>query len=204
MKNKFIIGITGGIASGKDLAAEILKKQKVEVIDADKVYHNLIKPKNILWGEIVRNFGEEILDKRKEINRKILKEIIFNSPLKLKKLNKITHPAIIANIKKKIKISKNKIIAVVAPLLIEAKQFKLVDQIWLVSANKKNQIKRLMLRNGVKAKESKKIIEYQAPLSFKKKYAQVIINNNGTKAETRRQVLLYLRRLKARLLNEKK
>lgn len=193
-KKKKIIGLTGGIASGKKTASKIFKSLGAAVINADEVYEYLTKPGSVLNTKIAKAFGNKVLNKNLSLNRKVLADMVFNvvdrhaCPLR-EKLNKITHPEIIKEIKKRIKAAKSNLIILAAPLLIEAKQTGLVDEIWLISCDKEMQINRLMKRNKISRKEALGRIKSQMSLAKKKKFADVVINNNGTIKELRGQIL---------------
>jgi len=194
---KQIIGITGCFGSGKTIVATIFKSLGAFVIDADKIAHNLIKPHSASYKNILKVFGEKILGKGKEINRGALGKIVFNNKVKLNKLNKILHPVIIKIIQKQIKVSKNKIIVIDAPLLLESKLNKSINKLVVVKATKKTQEKRLKKRiKGIEKDDISKRIAAQLPLAKKLKQADFIINNNGSVKRTRAQVLKIYRDLK--------
>jgi len=188
-KAKKIIGLTGGIASGKKTASKIFKTLGAVVINADEVYEDLTNCRGTTCGaptlnlKIAKAFGKCVLNKDGSLNKKVLSEIVFNVGAKgsspLQKLNKITHPEIIKEIKKRIKAAKGNLVILAAPLLIEAKQTGLVDEIWLVTCDKKTQVSRLIKRNKISRKEALGRVNSQMSLKEKKKFADVIINNNG-------------------------
>ena len=193
--NKIVIGITGGPGTGKTTVLEFFKKLGAYTFDSDEIYHSLIKPGNVCWKAIIKEFGKEYLSRNEKINRKKLANLVFEKESARKKLERITHLHIIKEIRKKIKKSKSKIIAVEIPLLVEARLFKDVDYVLLVTCSKTNQIKRLKnkfkscpgtrdTRDGWKTNKIKKVISSQFPLSVKRKYADFIINNDRSKQQT--------------------
>src|SRR3989338_10936855 len=115
-----IIGITGAIGSGKTTVSNIFEKYGFKVINADELYHKISKPKKLIYGKIIKEFGNKIVNPDKSINRDKLKKIVFSNDKKLKKLNLITHPIINSEIKKLIKKFKNSKVIVDAPLLLES------------------------------------------------------------------------------------
>ena len=142
-----IIGITGSIGSGKTTAAKIFSRHWYTRIDADEIGHQIIKNKEVK-DKIIKNFGNSVLDKNKQIDRAKLGDIVFNDDAQLKKLNSITHPSIIKNIKNKIikikyKCGKKTKIVIDAPLLLETKTKNLADKIVVIKCNKNNILKRL-------------------------------------------------------------
>lgn len=176
-----IIGLTGGISSGKSTVSSYLSELGAAVIDSDKIAHNVLKDP-FAYNSIISKFGSSILDDNAMINRSYLGEIVFNNPDKRKELEKITHPLIISKIHKKIEeyLKKNRIIILDAPLLFEANLDKIVDQTWVVYVDKNTQIQRLMNRNNLNYKEAKIRIESQLSLEEKRLKADVVINNTGS------------------------
>lgn len=186
-----IIGLTGGIASGKTTVSNQLKELGAEIIDADEIAFNILQKGEQAWQKVIDCFGEKILKDDQEINRSLLGKIIFNQPQARKKLEAITHPVIIAEIKRKIKSlkDKQKIIVLVAPLLYESNLDNLVDAVWVVFVEKKTQLKRLRQRDNLSVPEAKKRIEAQIPLIKKKEMADVVIVNEGTKQDLKIKVI---------------
>ncbi len=184
------IGITGGIATGKNLVTKYFKELGCYTIDADEVYHKLIYPGKPLWRKLVEEFGSTIVHPQGMIDRKRLGDIVFNNKSSLEKLNAITHKEILKEIEKEAKNKEKeyKIVAINAPLLIEAGAQNLVDKIIVVWTDKKTQIERLMKRDNISYKEAEKRIKSQMPLSEKVKYGDYIIDNSGTPEETKKQV----------------
>ena len=190
-----VIGLTGGIASGKSTVSKLLKKMGAVIIDADIVSREIMVRGTEAYNKIVEYFGKEILKEDGEIDRKKLGNIVFADRRKLKKLNEITHPIIIERIKEKIEEErkKNQQNAVVldAALLIEMKLYKMVDEVWLVVVDSKTQIKRIMERDKLSYKDAINRIKSQMPLDEKMKYADFIINNSKDFKAMEKQVTLF-------------
>ena len=184
------IGLTGGIASGKSTVSDRLDSLGAKVIDADKVAHELMKPERKLWQKVVNTFGEDILQANKQIDRTKLGEMIFNDPQKKEKLDQITHPTIISEIKSRLqRLERNhKIVIADIPLLIEVGMMDFFAEVWLVYVTFEIQIKRLMQRDNIGREAAVKKIESQMSLEEKRKYADRIIDNNGSKEELEEQV----------------
>lgn len=178
-----IIGLTGGIASGKTTISNILKSEfHIDIIDADLIAREIVKKGSEVLNMIAEEFGKEVINPDGTLNRKKLGEIVFSNQYLLNKLNKITHPVIEKHIKYEIDLigkSGKKLCVVDAALLIEAGFYKLVDFVILVCVNKDIQLKRLVQRDKISESEALKRINSQMPLSDKVKYADFIINNNG-------------------------
>ncbi len=181
MKSK-IIGLTGSIATGKSTVSKYLIKKGYKVVDADKITHELMKKDNINYLEIVNYFGNSILDKDDEIDRKKLANIVFSDKNKLNALNNLTHPNIFNKINETIEESDEKIIFLDIALLIEFIKNNSwnisLDEIWLVYVNKDIQLERLMKRNDFTEKEAKIRIKSQMDIDEKIKYADFILYND--------------------------
>lgn len=193
-----IIGITGSIGSGKTAVAKLFSRHWYNRIDADEIAHYLLENNRNIKNKIIKNFGEKILDRQKNIYRKKLGEIVFNSDKKLKKLNSIMHPSIIQEIKSQIKKIHKKCgsetkIAIDAPLLLETNAKNLVDKVIVVKCDKKNIINRL---NKKYPKEKiEKILNAQMPLKEKLKHADFIIDNNKDLKNLEKQVKIIIKKL---------
>jgi dephospho-CoA kinase len=177
-----IIGLTGGIASGKSTAAEYLEQKGAEVIDADKIAHQVSRKGEQGWQKVVNEFGEEILKENDEFDRAKLADIVFSDPVKRKKLESLLHPIIIKKMKEEANkyLSKDKIVVFMAPLLFEVGIDKFCDQVWLIAAAREVQIKRIIKRDGITREEAINRIESQMPLAEKKEKSDVVISNNDS------------------------
>ncbi len=187
-----LVGITGGLGSGKTTIAGYFKNLGSTVIDADKVTHAVLLNKRIK-GEIVATFGKGVL-KNGRVNRKKLAKIVFNNKGNLRKLCNIVHPPILKRIRSFIRDSKGKITVIDGPLLIESGLHREMDKIIVVSINKKDQISRC-IKLGYSKNRAEKRTKTQMPLRQKLRYADFIIDNNGSKLEAKRQVAQIWRKL---------
>ncbi len=180
-----LIGLTGGIASGKSKVSSFLSSRGAFIIDADRIAREIVKPYKNAWKKIVDTWGEEILSPDLSLDRTRLGSIVFSDKEALERLNAITHPEIIREIEHELgERSSEDLIVLDAPLLIEAGLCDVVDEVWLVSVTAENQLERLCKRDGISSEEAKKRINSQMPLKEKEKYAHLIIDNNGTWEET--------------------
>ena len=189
-----IVGLTGGIVSGKTTVAKMFKELGAQVIDADEIARKIVRPGEKAWQDIVEYFGPEILKEDQEINRKKLAGIVFSNKEKLAALNSITHPEITLLLKKQInrlknKYQKNIICIVEAPLLFEAHLEDMMDKIIVVYLNREEQLKRLLLRNNLTREEAIQRIESQMPLEEKLSRADYVIDNCFSLQQTKKQVL---------------
>lgn len=194
-----IIGLTGGIASGKSTVSNYLEALGFPVIDADLIAREIVEIGQPALEEIALTFGKQVLNEDGGLNRKALGEIVFSTEYLLKKLNRITHPRIINEITNRIELyrikGKNSILFLDAALLIEMNMRKLVDEVWLVKVDQETQIRRLMNRDGFSVTEAKKRINAQMSMNEKEKYADVILDNNKGMDELYMQIQMQLARV---------
>jgi len=190
-----VIGLTGGIGSGKSTVSEYLIKNGIEVIDADQIGKDIVKPGMKALIEIANVFGEEVILANGSLNREKLGQIVFSDKEKLEKLNSITLKIIKEEIDKQIHNSKNDIIVIDAAILIETKLHETVDEIWLVSIDKQTQIERIKNRNQLNEEEIINRINSQMTNEERKKYANVVLDNQGTVEELYEKVDIEISRL---------
>jgi dephospho-CoA kinase len=186
-----IIGLTGGIASGKSTVSNMVKNLGVTVIDADVEARLAVEKGEPAYNQIIQHFGEEILLEDGSINRSKLGEIIFNDEKERMVLNRIVHPAVRERMEqKKAAAIRNgeKVIVLDIPLLFESKLTEMIDQIVLVYVDEDIQLKRLMERNRFSAEEALARIRSQLPLKEKKEHSDFVINNNGSIEQTKEQL----------------
>lgn len=193
-----VVGLTGGIASGKSTVANMLKEMNIPVIDADVEARNAVIKGEPAYEQIVKVFGGGILREDGEIDRQKLGAIIFHDEQKRLQLNQIVHPEVRRRMLKQKEDALQrgeKIVVLDIPLLFESKLTYMVDKTILVSADRDVQLKRLMLRNSLTAEDAEARINSQMPLADKKKLADEIINNNGSLEDTKKQLDHILERL---------
>lgn len=170
-----VIGITGGIASGKSFVSNYLVDLGYEVIDCDKISKYLSEINSPIYNAIIKEFGKDFLNDDLSLNRKKLGSLVFNDSISLKKLNDITHPLIIEEIKNKINESNSDLIFIDIPLLFESNLEYLCDRIVCVYVDEKTQIKRLMNRDNIDKEYAIKRINCQMPLSKKIEMSDYVI-----------------------------
>lgn len=185
-----IIGITGGIASGKSTVTNFLRQKGFQVVDADAVVHQLQKPSGRLYQVLVEHFGEKILLENGELNRPLLASLIFSNSEE-QEWSKRTQGEIIreelATLRDQL-VQSEDVFFMDIPLLFEQGYDSWFDEIWLVYVDKKTQIERLMNRDHLNIEEAQARLESQLSLSKKKKLASHIIDNSGTQKELVNQV----------------
>ncbi|MCG0276500.1 MAG: dephospho-CoA kinase [Thermosediminibacteraceae bacterium] len=187
-----VIGLTGGIASGKSTVSRMLRRKGAYIIDADEIAKEIVKAGKPAWKDIIEHFGRDILNDDGTIKRRKLANIVFSDEKKLKMLNEITHPRIVEEIKKELeacKKRKEKVVVIDAALLLETGLDVLVDEVWVVAVDEKTQIERLIEREkSISYTEAMERIRAQMPLEQKLKFATRIIDNSGDVENTQNQV----------------
>lgn len=183
-----IIGLTGGIACGKTMAADYLEGLGADIIDADVVAREIVEPGSKALEKIAQTFGEGFINEDATLNRALLRDEVFKDPEKVKILNAITHPAIRRRITNKLKNPKSPIVVVVAPLLLEAKFNSLCDEVWLINASEEQQLQRLMARDSIDRATAESIINSQWPYAKKVRYADLVIDNSQTIGKMEKQI----------------
>lgn len=195
-----VIGLTGGILTGKSTVSEILAQRGAVIIDADKTGHKAYTPQTKVWREVVNAFGTGILNENEEIDRKKLGEIVFNDPKALARLNGIMHPAMHSMMKEEIERLRSEGVDVVvleAAVLIEANWTDLVDEVWVTVAPEETAVKRLQNRGGLSEEQARARIRSQLSSEERAKHADVIIDTNCDLAEVRAKMEGLWRRLQA-------
>lgn len=178
-----VLGLTGGIASGKSTADAFFLKRNLPVIDSDVIAHDILNIDQLGYKKVISYFGQDILNSDRTLNRKKLGQIVFNDQSKLNVLNQITHPLIFSEIEDKItqnKLFKKPVVIVDAPLLFETKVKDYCDKTLLIAVPEKLQLQRLMTRDRLNKTEALNRIKTQMPLSQKEKLADYVITNTGT------------------------
>ena len=190
-----VIGVTGGISSGKSNVISIIKRQGFKVIDCDLINHNLQKINMPIYNAIKEAFGSSYFLDNKELDRKKLGELIFHNENEKLKLNSISHPIIKEEVLKEINQADG-IVFVDVPLLYESKFDSLCDKVICVYLNKETQIKRLMERDHIDYSYAKAKIASQMDLDQKRDLADYVIDSKGSFQETYDQVLKILEMIK--------
>lgn len=189
------IGITGGIASGKSFVCSEIKKLGYPLIDCDQINKDLQQIGMPIYNEIVKHFGIEFLNADKTINKQKLGKLIFSNEEERLKLNNISHPLIINEMKRQID-EYNGLIFMEIPLLFETKLEYLCDNIICVFVDEKTQINRLMTRDGIEYDYTINKIKAQMPLSIKKDKSDYIINSSKGFDDTKEQINEIINKLK--------
>lgn len=187
--SRIVLGVTGNIATGKSTVVGILRELGARHIDADLVYRDLVAPGQPLLKTLAEHFGDGIIAADGSLDRKALGAIVFSDPGKLKELDALTHPAVIAETDRRVDAIRDGVIIIDAVKLIESGHADVCDEVWLVTAPERVQIRRVMARNGVDEAEARRRVAAQPPLEPKLDRADVVIDNSGTLDDLRARVL---------------
>lgn len=183
-----VIGLTGGIASGKSTVVKALQDLGAVVISGDKVAHEMMLPGKPIWEDIVKTFGDAILNPDRSINRTRLGSIVFNDPQLLNKLNRIVHPLIMEHFKNDLQDIRNNrpdaVVVMEIPLLYETHMDRMCDEVWVVWVDRETEISRLMARDIISRDDAIKRIEAQMPLDEKARRADRVLDNTRGPQET--------------------
>lgn len=195
-----LIGLTGGIATGKSTVSSALKSFGFEVIDGDQIAREIVEPGNRAYNKIKRVFGPEVINEDGRLNREKIGQIIFNDHVKRKLLNSITHPEIYKTIAWRCLLClwrRDNLVVLDLPLLFETGiVVRLLDHIIVVKCSPDQQLDRLMARNNYSEDEAQSRIGSQMDLEEKCRLASFVVDNSGTRAETDLQVKLLVEKLR--------
>ncbi len=203
-----IVGLTGGVASGKTAVSQVLKKEGAYIIDADQIAREIVQPHKPAWKELIRAFGKEILQENESIHRKKLADKVFENPEQRKILNQILHPRIKEVIDRRTKEIGQKdpeaIVVIDAPLLVELGGHRELDKLIVVTSTRAQQIERLKDRDGVNPKRALKVISSQMPVEEKVKLADFVIRNEGSLEEAKKRAKGVFKELAKCVLEKKR
>jgi dephospho-CoA kinase len=195
-----VIGLTGGIATGKSTVSTILENAGAVIIDADRIARMVVKKNMPAYRQILDKFGKGVLLPDGEIDRTALGNLIFSDPQKKQLLNLIVHPQVRKETDRQLKhIEKsnpNALVVLDIPLLFEAGMHSNLSEVIVVYAPENIQIERLMKRDHISRKDALARIRSQMPIEEKKKLGTMVIDNSGTRQHTRKQTLEIFQRLK--------
>lgn len=198
----YLVGLTGGIASGKSVVSNYLKQKGIPIIDADVVAREVVEPGTRGLQKIVDHFGTDYLTSEQTLDRKKLGQLIFSNEAAREQLAIFLDQAILDRMQEltaAYRTRQEPLIVWDMALLIEKNYQSLVDEVLLVSVAPDIQVERLMARDHISAKEAKQKIASQLPLQEKKRFADLWIDNSGTLDETYRQIDHWLENLKERM-----
>jgi dephospho-CoA kinase len=195
-----IVGLTGGVASGKTVVSQFLKEEGAYIIDADQIARELVQPHRPAWNELIKAFGKEILKEDGSIHRKKLADKVFADPKQRILLNQILHPRIKEEMDRRIKEVRRKdpeaIVVIDAPLLVERGEHDEMDKLIVVTSAQTQQIERLKDRDGTNPEEALRMLSSQIPLEKKVELADFVVQNEGSLEETKKKAKEIFKELK--------
>ncbi|HVL90123.1 MAG TPA: dephospho-CoA kinase [Actinomycetota bacterium] len=176
-----LVGLTGGIASGKSTVAAMLLERGAQLIDADEIAREIVEPGLPAWGKIVEHFGEQVLQADRRLDREVLAEIVFGDPAKRRLLNEITHPRIMDEMAQRIAAlaGTDAIVVCDIPLLTETGRSSMFQIVVVVEAPEEVRVERLMRTRGYTREQALERIRAQASSDDRRAVADVVIENDG-------------------------
>lgn len=186
-----VIGLTGGIGSGKSTVAQFLAELGAIIIDADKMGHEALKPDSEVRQQVVAAFGRQIVNANGDIDRSRLGEIVFGNAEARERLNRIMHPPLYDMVKARLEECRRQgagVVVLEAPLLIEAGWQSLADEVWVTVAPEATVLNRLQERSGLSEPESLVRIRSQLPSEERLKHADVVIDTDCSPGELKNRV----------------
>lgn len=182
------IGLTGGIASGKTLAANYLRQLGATIIDTDVIAREIVMSGSPVLAAIRDTFGEGVMDSRGCLDRAALRRLIFDDEANRRRLNALTHPVIEERVRERLATASGDVAVLVVPLLVGSHLQTLCDEIWLLQATPSQQIERVMVRDNLTRKEAAAILAGQPTLAEYRAIADRVIDNSGSSEETKHQI----------------
>jgi len=186
-----VVGLTGGVASGKTAVSQVLREEGATILDADLIARELVEPHRPAWEELKRAFGDEVLNPDGSVQRKKLAAQIFSHPEKREVLNAILHPRIRDEINARLRVIREKdpgaIVVIDAALLVESGDYQGMDGVIVVSASETQQVERLREREGLDEDAARQILASQTSVEERLRVADFVIRNEGSLEDTRRR-----------------
>ncbi len=201
VKEMRILGITGGIGSGKSEVLRILdSKEGVYILESDKLAHKLMQPGHTCYKRIVETFGTGILSQNESINRPALGELVFSDPAKLDQLNRIVHPAVKSRIRSRIRSAKKRgvrLFVIEAALLIQDGYRSICDELWYIHVDRELRIERLLLGRGGTREKWESVLQSQPKDAYFRENTDVTLENGGDIRDLEKRIDFELRRMLA-------
>ena len=201
-----VVGLTGGVASGKTAVSQVLREEGATILDADLIARELVQPHQPAWEELRRAFGDEILNPDGSVQRKKLAAQIFSHPEKREVLNAILHPRIRNEIQSRLRVIRERdpgaVVVVDAALLVESGDYEGMDGVIVVSASETQQVDRLREREGLSEDAARQILASQTSVEERFRVADFVIRNEGSLEDTRRRAKEIFQALKRMALRK--
>ncbi|MDP8977958.1 MAG: dephospho-CoA kinase [Actinomycetota bacterium] len=181
----YVVGLTGGIASGKTEVATVFTQRGAEIVDADQVARDVVRPGTPTWHKVIEHFGDEVLGPDGELHRAALGRIVFSDPAKRTLLNELTHPAVFAGIAERLEALApfDGVVVLSVPLLVETGQERACQAVVVVTSPRDAQLRRLVERRGLSPSEARARVDAQADDERRLSVATHVVRNDGTLGE---------------------
>jgi dephospho-CoA kinase len=185
---RYVVGLTGGIGSGKSVAAQMFRAWGVEVIDADSLAREVVEPGQPALGDIAAHFGSELLTAEGYLDRAALRKVVFSNPEQKSWLENLLHPLIAELLQRRLNATKSPYAILESPLLLETEQYKLVDRVIVIDVNKEIQIARSVRRDGSDEAVIRSIIASQIDRAKRIQHADDLVSNEEGLEQLREKV----------------
>ena len=185
---RYVVGLTGGIGSGKSVAAQMFRAWGVEVIDADSLAREVVEPGQPALGDIAAHFGSELLTAEGYLDRAALRKVVFSNPEQKSWLENLLHPLIAELLQRRLNATKSPYAILESPLLLETEQYKLVDRVIVIDVNEEIQIARSVRRDGSDEAVIRSIIASQIDRSKRIQHADDLVSNEEGLEQLREKV----------------
>jgi len=185
---RVVVGLTGGIGSGKSAAAEIFRACGVEVIDADSLAREVVEPGQPALNDIAAHFGSDILTSEGRLDRAALRKIVFSNPEHKSWLEKLLHPLIAELLQRRLNATKSPYAILESPLLLETEQHKLVDRVLVIDVNQETQVDRSVRRDGSDEELIRSIIASQINRAERIQHADDLVSNEESLEQLRENI----------------
>ena len=188
MTRPLLVGLTGGIGSGKSAVSKIFRSLGIDIVDADQVSREVVKPGTPALAKIAEHFGKNLLSEDGSLNRRKLREVVFENPQERQWLEKLLHPLIREMLQTRLKQASSPYAILESPLLVEMKQDSQVNKVIVIDVPVATQIERYLARDGGTEELAKSIIETQTSREVRLNAADYVIENTGTLDELEEKV----------------
>jgi len=177
--SRFVVGLTGGIGSGKSTVANLFSRQGIEIIDADEISRTLVKTGSPVLEAIIKHFGSSITDAEGNLDRKQLRELVFADNAEKEWLENLLHPLVRQEIQRQVAASSSQYVIIVVPLLLESENYSDVDRILVIDVTEDVQLERIKKRDGSSETLARSIMDAQMKRERRLESADDVISNNS-------------------------
>ena len=186
--SRFVVGLTGGIGSGKSTVANLFSRQGIEIIDADEISRTLVKTGSPVLEAIIKHFGSSITDAEGNLDRKQLRELVFADNAEKEWLENLLHPLVRQEIQRQVAASSSQYVIIVVPLLLESENYSDVDRILVIDVPEDVQLERIKKRDGSSETLARSMMDAQMKREGRLESADDVISNNSSMDSLEKQV----------------